>query len=80
MDVTRHDRQLPHTMLRPIPLAHLLMTRMNICACIQQERQDFVRIRYHIVRIFWHRTHHIMYSRARHTQLFTWGLSELLSI
>jgi hypothetical protein len=67
-------------MLRPIPLAHLLMTRMNICACKQQKRQDFARIQDHIVHIFWHRTHHIMYTRARHTPLLTCGLSELLSI
>jgi len=64
-------------MLRPIPLAHLLMTRMNICACKHQKRQNFARIQDHIVRIFfWHRTHHIMYSRVRHTPLFTCGLSE----
>jgi hypothetical protein len=80
MYVTRHDRQLPHTMLRPIPLAHSLMTRMRICACKQHKRQDFARIQDHMVHIFLHRTHHIINSRAPQMPLLTCGLSELLRI
>ena len=59
--------RLHHAMLRPTPLAHLLMTRINICACKQHASAPAKTQRSHFCTAIITPKHHSHFNTARPT-------------